>query len=639
MDGLHRTTPSADPGVSAQGIDNLTLTDGHIPGSAPIYPHGFCARAIIEQDKPTAEEHLRRCGWEPGGNPRWKVYAPQNGNRRSVMRGSAWLSHKKPTNKKLPMSRANKTWKTNLYTVGIDEGATHYAVDLEGVRYRDISRFMEQVLDLTPNEYRIEYYRRAERYIVLTPSDAERMAQRLGIQPQKGRGRLSRKQYVINSYEVPVTIRQRSAATVYIKVYRIQRGATWVYRCEACLLGKRRDRNHFHEADIQRLDEALLKLIDDYQLQPIPKPARWEPRNFSAPIEHGRFDANTQKLGQKAYRGYVIEPPLLDAIEKCHPPKALFSTKSFGSTGTYLRSARIRTVNHLHSQLQATERVQREAPDSSAGQWSQTYDGPFVPTLYVNDAYPGRTAQTKQSSGPDQPWRELATEVDVLPAHLAEIILDGNQDPGPLIAALEATAPGQVSVENWTGPSEDWSSNDLWYSVKQAIKRNPVREGVSLRVVVVDPGIVEVIKKDLEEMVNAIRPSWDFQHWGRDPWIAWLMGAVLWNTLKQLRQQCEQDDIKTVFITTDLRTDKGMGCFHKSHYYKDTRLRSWIGDAGRYHAHQRYRVEKNDSNEPVRIVVIKDEAEGLVGRLVFERFGRHRSQGGPGPSLAMEVLA
>jgi len=140
-------------------------------------------------------------------------------------------------------------------------------------------------------------------------------------------------------------------------------------------------------------------------------------------------------------------------------------------------------------------------------------------------------------------------------------------------------------------------------------------------VVVVDVTTVQAIIGHVTTVMNTMSPGWDPDLWGLFPWKAWIVGAWLWEAVEGLRDVCEREDFKVVLVSTDLRSQHGYGQLHKSHFYKDTRMRSWLGDAGRYLARQRYRVEPGDDGWPDRVVAIKDEAEGLVGRLLYEKPG------------------
>jgi hypothetical protein len=136
----------------------------------------------------------------------------------------------------------------------------------------------------------------------------------------------------------------------------------------------------------------------------------------------------------------------------------------------------------------------------------------------------------------------------------------------------------------------------------------------------------------------------------RDDTTHKVMGAWLFDTFDELRGLGERTGLRIVAITCDARSDRGRGPMQVSHYFTDSRVRSFIGDAGRYYCHQRYLVEtvvtararpkytaiSEDTTEdgetifeeydvvtefdraPGNVIVIKDEAEGLgAGRIVY----------------------
>ncbi|MFI5299363.1 MAG: hypothetical protein ACHREM_14810, partial [Polyangiales bacterium] len=88
------------------------------------------------------------------------------------------------------------------------------------------------------------------------------------------------------------------------------------------------------------------------------------------------------------------------------------------------------------------------------------------------------------------------------------------------------------------------------------------------------------------------------------------VGVWLWSLLQALRTVCEESGLNVVLITVDARRDVDSGLLRRSHYFTDARVRSFIGDAGRYWAHQRYIVEDG------RVVAIKDEHMGLPWRIL-----------------------
>ncbi|MEZ4475612.1 MAG: hypothetical protein R3F60_33410, partial [bacterium] len=132
--------------ATSSGVEDRTISDGTEPGKVVIYPHGYSVRIKIHLDKAAAEEALGRCGWSPSVTEKvWKKYTPRGGKKRWVLRGSAWLTQRAPSNLGLPMAQANRRWRTRIYSLGVEEDGDGYAVDLQGVRYRDIDRLMGEV--------------------------------------------------------------------------------------------------------------------------------------------------------------------------------------------------------------------------------------------------------------------------------------------------------------------------------------------------------------------------------------------------------------------------------------------------------------------------------------------------------------
>jgi hypothetical protein len=127
------------------------------------------------------------------------------------------------------------------------------------------------------------------------------------------------------------------------------------------------------------------------------------------------------------------------------------------------------------------------------------------------------------------------------------------------------------------------------------------------------------------------------------------MAGWLADMLDGLRRLGEESGLRVVLVTCDACPEHGYGHMRRSHFFRDGRVRSAIGDAGRYYAHQRYRIERavkttyfraytevseNEMGETLiseyhaheeheyvtgNVVVLKDEVEGLPGRLVYER--------------------
>ncbi len=623
--------PEGDPAASV--VEGRTLTDGISSGKVVVYPHGYSVRIKVHLDGAGAEKALVRCGWSTTVSEKvWTRYRPRGGRQRWVMRGSAWLTQRAPANLKLPMARANREWRTRIYSLGIEESGGGYAVDLQGVRHRDIDRFMQEVLLIPMDEYEVEYYRKAERYLVLSPHDAYRVAEGLGGEPEAGRGRLSRKRFLLKDYDVPVTVRRRTQMKAKITVYRIDRGATSAFKCEAALAGKRRNRQQFHETDIAKLDAILLGLVDDYGLTPTYKPARWEPRNFSATIEQDRYDPKVQKLGQRAWRGSPMSRRLREVVQKCHTPNAVVLVESRGQEGALDPETHIRTYTSSTSSSTPSTNPLETTSKRGRRTWTRRSGKGFQIAVWMNGL-----AKDIESQGSIRvplawrkggAWQAIAEEIGKLPGHLAEVILDGNQDPGPLIEALGEHSGGKVGVSALCGTEDGGKAGDTWYSVKMAMVDYPAEDDIDLWVVVVDMTTVQAIVRHVTSIIATMSPAWDMARWGLFPWMAWAVGAWLWDAIEDLRDVCERTDLKVVLVSTDLRPQHGHGPLHRSHFYKDTRVRSWLGDAGRYLAHQRYRVEPGADGRPMRVVAIKDEAEGLVGRVLFDAPGARGPRGG-----------
>lgn len=206
-------------------------------GSVHVYPHGFSVRVEL-----TGSHELPSIVFGEG----WKGSTTRNGIR-FVLRGSAWLAHRKPQGTKTPMARFNRANRTQLYSIAFEtvdtavEDRPRVFVDLQGVRYTDVARVMEQALRLEQTAYAIQHFRIAERYIVLTPADAGKLAAAVNARAVAGRGRVSRKSWGVKDHVIAVTVRRRTRVNAILNVYRILRGATWVYKCEVALKGRTRD--------------------------------------------------------------------------------------------------------------------------------------------------------------------------------------------------------------------------------------------------------------------------------------------------------------------------------------------------------------------------------------------------------------
>ena len=328
--------------------------------------------------------------------------------------------------------------------------------------------------------------------------------------------------------------------------------------------------------------------------------------------------------------GQHVTKRLREVVQKCHTPEAVVLVESRGQAGTYPPDTRIRTDQTTSSSPNPSRENPKGTSNKNQRAWTREKGKGFEVTIWKDDStkgngnniVPKRVPVTWRKGGA---WKAIAQEVGKLPGHLTEVILDGDQDPEPLIQALGKHSGGKVGVSALCGTYDKGKTGDTWYSVKMAMLDHPVVDDIDIWVIVVDVTTVQAIIDHITTMSS----WWDPDQWGLFPWKAWAVGAWLWEAIEGLRDICEKENFKVVLVSTDLRPQHGHGKLHKSHYYKDTRVRSWLGDAGRNLAHQRYRVEPGDNGWPGRVVAIKDEAEGLVGRLLYEKPGFTGSPGVP----------
>jgi hypothetical protein len=619
-----------------------------------VYTHGCSVRVEINLEAANAIDALTRCGWNEVASPSiWKSSNPAPGTTRFVMRGSKWLDERAPGNAKLALVGRNREWKTRIYSLAVERKNDAFHVDLQVVRYADIRKFMEEVLGLAANDYEIAYFRTVERFIVLPPHEAFRLAEGLSATPSSGRGRLARKRYLAKDIEVPIIVRKRAKATANLVVYRIDRGATAAYKVEVRLRGQRRDRGQFHETDIEKLDGVLLDLVQRHDLHPIPKPARWEPRSFTTTLERGAFDPSMKRLPQRAWRGTQISRQLKQTVENCHTPSLVRWVACPRDSDAFPPSTRIRS--DITPSVGSVDAV--DAPDSTIKNvntnftniWKCVAGKSFEVTRYILENH--GDADVHHAAARD-PWKRIADDIAHSRLYLHEVLLDPEQSPGPLLHALVGGALGKIGVAALC--AVDFSGDpDTWRSVCDATMTHPFEEAdVDTFVIVIDPSAVDdvasaVIGNDTFQWGPLMPPA--SVATGMDPLqtLFKATGAWLAGLFQELRRHGEETGVRYVIVTCDARPAHGRGALQRSHFFRDPRVRSSIGDAGRHYAHMRYLVErvikttwKNGYHETIEdgdatilvehhprveqepivgnVVVIKDEAEGLTGRLVYE---------------------
>lgn len=610
-----------------------------------VYPHGFSVRMWFNIEMAAVAAALPRCGWSEAPSRAWKYSVSKSGVERWVLRGSKWLNERPPQNSRLPLAGRNLSWKTRLYSLAIERKEGIFAVDLQGVRYTDITKFIVEVLGLSETDYTIEYYRRAERFIVLWPHEAFRLAAELDAQPVAGRARWSRKRYLVKDYPIPVTVRCWAKTVATLNVYRIEGGATSQFKVEVALRGQRNDRGQFGETDIETLDRILLDLITDHDLHPIAKPARWEPRSFNTAVERGDFDPFMQRLPHRAYRGSKLKPSTIRLVRRCHTPSLVRLVECAADSGMNPSDHRIRANTSTPSPSGSS--------DAQPLVWQCVEGSGFGIRRYLNTAQVDAPTPSTVTS---TPWKAAAKEVALLPGNFFEFVFDPEHDPADLVKAIIEEGIGPVAVSALCAASDNGHA-DTWQSILNMMPEHPANDDAAVWVLVIDPSAfvdvstaVTVCDDDTTTLRDGplVNPTWAEKVGVVEPLQVRAMAAWLWETFAGIKDICEKTGLRVVVITADARPDHGKAGLLPSHYFRDPRVRSFVGDAARYHCHQRYLVERDTytvsfparmtrtehevDGAPVfleeharvehrrfvwQIVCMKDLAEGQQGRVIY----------------------
>lgn len=645
LDGFFQAVSQLRPEHPAVPTASIiaSTTNPCTAGALTIYSHGYSIRLRLLLPRQDAEARLAACGWSsPQAGSKWISTDLGRGDVRDVLRGCVWLTGRAPRNSTLPLAQSNKAWKTRLYGLAVERRSDTYYLDLAGVRIDDIERLLVTVMGIVPWEYEVVHYRQMERYVVLAPHEAQRLATALGGVPHAGKGRKARVRYLVENHPFPVQVRSRATATATVTVYRIVPGATCAYRCEVRLAGKTRDREVFHEADRERLDEVLRGLVRDHDLHPLAKPSRWEPRSFVTTVERGGFDPLHQKLRLQATRGARPETvvPLkcntLGTVKLVLSPRQStpFPTQPRVTTTGLSFTSSTTTKSQATSSMgsKSLPQVREGAPETS----ETLLAGPSLETSASGNLHAANLG-SNQTSGPNftakksnlpprrsammfpgGAWAALTDELRRLPpGTLSEIVLADTLDPTPLVVALaqhfgQGMAVGHLgNVYDMSRPLAEW------------IGEHVLPDDPDLFVLVIDPDVIEAIVPEIptrplppgsivpvEPLMKTWVPSGIKAYKALSDWLSPLMEG--------LHDIGESTGMSIVVVTTDARPARAYRLLPtKYDYGTDQRVRSTIGDAGRYHAHQRYRVEKGSSGRLVQVMALKDETEGLPGRLVY----------------------
>jgi hypothetical protein len=544
------------------------------PDEQRIYSHGYTVR--INLMVPDPEARLALIGWAEDSND-WIRCKTKYGERRTL-RGSTFLTQRSPRLKKqgsTAIAKLNKKLRTKLYTIEFDRPCEgHSFLVLRGVRHTDVERLLELHMGVSSSEYEIAYYLDLERFIVVPPHVALRLAEELEGQPEAGRGRVARKRWLVKNYKIPIRIRSHTRRMATLSIYRVDGGATAQYKIEISLKGRRQNKSHFAQEDIAALDAILHQLIQEHDLHPVSKPERWEPRR--AP--QWRRDGRLARLPAKAYRGTKVPQERIQAARNGHTPNLRFCINSVASSAAYPGRPLIRNVG--------VGKPPRRLPSPA--------------------------------------WRRLAEDVAQYEGYLTEIVLQAEQDPQPLVEAIVKHAGGAAAVG--VVGADLGQGVETWHSVRWLVDQYPCHDGTKTLVVVLDVSSIlavdEAMQVGIGGSLHAFRPGplhpnyWK-PEWDVTPLYVHGLAAFFSPMLEELRGLCEATGFRVVLITVDARTEHGRGGLRKGHYYTDARVRSHIGDAGRHWAHLRYLVESDEDGWPTWAALTKDEGQGLPGRMLW----------------------
>ena len=552
----------------------------------PIYTHGWSARVLLHVARSEAEARLALIGW-PGDARRWRAQPTHKGGPRWTLRGSAFLTRRKP-GATTSVGALNKKRGLLLYGLSVQRCGDTYMLDLQGVRRKDLDTLMGSVLGLREDQWTLAYWRRLERYTTLTGSDAHRISDALGHSLERGGPKSPdwRKEFLVRNHrlQVPRPGHPRAKARVEVVCYRIWGGATAAWRLEARLRGYPSKRSTFSEKEgLIMLDGVLEGIVDEHVLSPIEKPARWEPCTHCA--AYARPKTPEHVLPMAAWRGSRPHEQ-----EVCNRSGELNIFWEPAATGT---SAPFRDNPSISPSTAGSLRLPRSG--------SKRKKNPFH-LLY----------------------KDLAASLSKLPqGTLSEVILDPDYS-APFVLGHLSQQPGvRLTGAVLTGLPEN---HDNW---KESLLQFPHREDATHLAVIVDPDIQSTLTTpvldlrgaDLDELLSLpLEELEDFDFSSievvdlpsRQKPAHELASQHLANTVRELRDVCELTGLSIVLVTFDARpaTARGDNLVSKD-FTGDRRFRSSLGDAGRHYANIRLRVGDG------RLVTWKDEVSGVgPGRIV-----------------------
>lgn len=593
----------------------------YTPEDLPIYSHGFHVRLRLCLPKQEALERLRGIGYASVPNRAWKAC----GTDTLALKGSTRLTNRAPLARRgesrSVLQERNRKWRTRLYSVAVDERDVAVFLELQGVRQEDIGRFCEGVLALGKVEYELAYYRRLERYVVLSPPDAHRLASALRHLDQGPKPK-PELEMLVREIQFSTTVRRRARSMLRVKLYRVRPGGTAPFRLEAWLQGCASDRTQFFLEDGAVLDDQLRALVVEHGLRPIEKPARWEPEDENVAPRDPDFAC----LPYRVYRGAKAAG---ERLAKCHPPCAVNSGVNLLLQAVAPQIGRTHRVSD--GEIGKQEGGEGGGPqEDNVGQPHPRRGAAAVPGDLLHAwaryerylglhsvAFPSRPvpAPTPTSKSLARaPWAEvLARRIRSLPdGFIAEVVLDPCRDPTTLLEAL-LDAQGADDV----GFAYLGIGDDMWQGMAELMARHRRPEAPRVAVLVVDPDAACLLAGDWQAHENDALakglPGEACEH--AVVAVPRTQASMFWRVLEAATAAFERDGGKLVLISADARPIHGRGRLLGEHFRSDARVRSTLGGAGRYWAHVRYLVE--GTPEP-RVVMTKDFEHGKVGQVLYD---------------------
>ena len=600
-----------------------------------------CSRRI-SVSKPAALTVLNRIGWPDG--PGWKSLRPR---RHSLglglsFRGGCWTlgtpvwaSGRKP-GKDHPLYKLNRKHGLALYGLAVEETPDSYTLDLSGVRSTDVDHLMINVLGLDASDWSVEYFRRAETYCVLASHEAHRLANALGGRERKDGTFL----HLLEDHPIRMTIRTRTRATACLHIYRVAVGSTAAYRCELSLAGRTESRGQFTSTDVDHLRDALAGIIQAHDLHPVQKPDVWEPRDLT---HHVSCDPLLARLPQSTIKG--MAPDSLPELPNCNTLKPLFLMDPSNGTRVSCDQPSI-----MEGSDDSSSCLKERNPALASGSLvPDPHQHPDCQGSLYQDPRPSPLpmdqdqTQAVQATGPDSqrsapagagagavssdsgPVHQLAREVIGHPGLLSEVILGADDDPVLVVSALagaSALAGKTLSVELLTDGST-WES-----LVELGIPADPCAD---VRVIVVDVGAMASCAPAVSvfDPITGSFARGPLAHWAVDAQHAQVrvLASRLAPLLQSLQAAASLTGQSVVFVSVDVRPDHGRTYRdrpNQADLNSDQRVRSILGDAGRFYCSQRYHLERHEyeiaggaSLVAYGVTCWRDGIHGRVGRYVL----------------------